>query len=90
MIHSFIHSNFIIIIIQDLLARLDSLEKEVFHLREECKRIPILEAEIAIKDAKISELEKRLNLNSKNSHLPPSRDNSKTRSEKKRPKSTRG
>ena len=52
-------------------------------MREECKRIPILEAEIAIKDAKISELEKRLNLNSKNSHLPPSRDNSKTKSEKK-------
>jgi transposase len=42
-----------------------------------------LKAEIAIKDAKIFELEKRLNQNSKNSHLPPSRDNSKTKTEKK-------
>lgn len=34
----------------------------------------MLEAEIAVKDARIAELEKRINLNSQNSHMPSSKD----------------
>lgn len=48
------------------------------------ERIPILEKEIAIKDAKIKELEGRLNKNSQNSHSAPSKDPIKIKAAKPR------
>lgn len=84
------HSKYHIINIQELLDRLERLEKEVLHLRKECERIPILEAEIVSKDAKIAELERRLGLNSQNSHLPSSKDSVTVKTKKKNSRRKKG
>lgn len=60
------------------------------HLRKECERIPILEAELVSKDKKIAELEKRLGLNSQNSHLPSSKDSAAIKAKKKNSRRKKG
>lgn len=75
--------------LSQLEKRLAQLEKECERipvLEKECERIPVLEREIAIRDEKINDLEKRLNLNSTNSHSAPSKDPIRIKASKQRKK----
>jgi transposase len=75
--------------LSQLEKRIATLEKECERipiLEKECERIPILEKEIELRDEKIKDLEKRLNINSTNSHSAPSRDPIKIKAAKQRVK----
>ncbi len=66
--------------ITSILSRLNDLEGKYYSLQIEYDLLR--EENIGLKE-KVSGYEKRLNLNSQNSHLPSSRDSAKTKSEKK-------
>lgn len=68
-----------IAILEGKVARVPFLEKEV-------TRIPLLEKIIEEKDKEIKILKDRLNLNSTNSHTPPSKDTIKIKAAKQREK----
>ncbi len=66
--------------ITSILCRLNELEGKYCSLQTECDLLR--KENIELKE-KVSVYEKRLNLNSQNSHLPSSKDSTKTKSEKK-------
>lgn len=66
-----------------VIATIDDILKELERLQ---LRVAYLEKEVALRDEKIKSLENRLNLNSTNSHVAPSKDPVKIKASKQRKK----
>lgn len=73
--------------ITSILSRLNDLEGKHASLQIECD---LLKKENTELKEKVKSYEKRLNLNSQNSHLPSSKDSAKTKSEKKTRRTSSG
>jgi predicted RNase H-like nuclease (RuvC/YqgF family) len=66
-----------------VIATLEDILKELERLQ---LRVAYLEKELALRDEKIKSLENRLNLNSTNSHVAPSKDPVQIKASKQRKK----